>query len=215
MTDQKRPAGTGSVFYRGRIAWIAYRHNGEQVCESTKQIDRRVAEKMLREKLRTADTPEHVTAKADRVTFDDVAAVLLAEARKKNLRCLDDVERKVRQLREVFGGPWRAITTARVSQYQKDCAERGEALATTNRRLAELRHMGRLAMRQTPPLITSAPYVSLPDESGTSARGSSSPPTSRSCSRISPWTSPTRPSSRTRRRGAARWSWARCGRTVR
>ena len=57
--------------------------------------------------------------------FDDVAAVLLAEARKKQLRSLDDVERKVNQLREAFGGPWRAITTARVNAYQADCAARG------------------------------------------------------------------------------------------
>src|SRR5437870_1771673 len=146
----KRPDGTGSIKLRGRIFWIGYKHNGKQVWESTKQDNEKVAEQKLRETLRSADTPAHITAQAQRVSFDDVAAVLLAEAKKKRLRSLPDIKRKVEQLREAFGGPWLAITTARVNTYQAECAARGEALGTTNRRLAELRHMGRLAMRQTP-----------------------------------------------------------------
>ena len=178
---QKRPDGSGSLKLRGRIWWIRYMHNGQQVDESTKQSNEKVAGEMLREKLRTADMPNHVTARTQRVTFDDVAAVLLAEARKKQLakqkgaesmrRALRAKERKVEQLREAFGGPWLAINTARVNAYQAGRAEAGEKLATTNRRLAELRHMGRLAMRQTPPLVTSAPYVSLPDESANIREG--------------------------------------------
>ena len=42
--------------------YIAYLHGGRQVVESTKQSDPNVAARMLRDRLRTAGTPGHVTA---------------------------------------------------------------------------------------------------------------------------------------------------------
>jgi integrase len=166
---QRRPAGTGSVFYRGRIAWLAYRHNGEQLCESTKQTDRKVAEKMLREKLRTADTPAHITAKADAVTFDDVAALLLTYHEQKRSRSLVHVQRHVRQLREFFGGRWLAITEPRIERYKAAQLALNEQPGTINRRLADLRQMGRLAVRQK--LVPSSPHVALLDESNNVREG--------------------------------------------
>src|SRR5262245_31199312 len=117
----RRPNGTGSIKFRGRVAWIGYMHRGKQVWESTRQGSEKKEADILREKLRTADTPAHITAKAQRVSFDDVAAVLLAEAKRKGLRSLPDIRRKVDQLKEAFAGPWLAITTARVTRYQDEC----------------------------------------------------------------------------------------------
>lgn len=159
----RRPAGTGSVFYRGRIAWIAYRHNGEQVCESTRQTDEQVAAKILREKLRTADTPAHVTPKAERVTFDEVAALYTADYVQRANRTLKKAKECVRALRGVFGGPWLAVIEPRIERYKAECLEAGERPATINRRLAALRRMGNLAVRQK--LVPSRPYVALLDES--------------------------------------------------
>src|SRR5439155_21571703 len=162
---EKRPDGTGSIYFRGRVAWIAYIHNGEQVCESTRQGTVKVAEKLLREKLRTADTPAHITAQAERVSFDEVAALIHADYKRKGNRTYRDMVRRVRQLREVFNGPWLAITTVRVERYKNECLARGLKKGTINLRLADLRRMGRLAMRTTPPLVPSCPYISLFDVS--------------------------------------------------
>src|SRR5207244_106691 len=107
---QKRPDGSVYVFFRGRVAWIAYIHNGKQVCESTRQCNEKVAEKILREKLRTADTPAHVTAEIQRVTFDEVAALIQADYKRKGNRTFRDMARRVRQLSEIFNGPWLAVT---------------------------------------------------------------------------------------------------------
>src|SRR5437899_8850237 len=123
---QTRPAGTGSVFVRGRMAWIAYRHNGEQVLESTRQTDEHVAAKILREKLRTSDTPAHVTAKAERVSFDEVAALYTADYIQKGNRTLKKAKECLRALREAFGGPWLAITEPRIERYKAECLDRPE-----------------------------------------------------------------------------------------
>src|SRR5439155_1583503 len=74
-----------------------------------------------------------------------------------------------RALREVFGGPWLAVTEPRIERYKAECLDRGERPATINRRLAALRRMGNLAVRQK--LVPSRPYITLLDESDNPREG--------------------------------------------
>ena len=110
-----------------------------------------------------------MTAKAERVTFDEVAALYIADYVQKGNRTLKKAKECVRALREVFGGPWLAVTEPRIERYKAECLNRGERPATINRRLAALRRMGNLAVRQK--FVPSRPYVMLLDESDNPREG--------------------------------------------
>jgi hypothetical protein len=99
----KRPRGTGRLFQRGGVWWIAYYHRGQEIRESAKTTSEHKAGRLLRERLRTAGRPDFIGPAAERVTFDDLASMYLTNYRVNGKRSLRDAERHVETLRAAFG----------------------------------------------------------------------------------------------------------------
>jgi integrase len=140
--------GHGRLFQRGPVWWIAYYHRGREIRESSKSTDERKAQKLLRERLRKAGTPDFIGPAAERVTFDDLAAMYVTDYKVNGKRSLKDAQRNVRHLRTIFGFD-RAmdITTDRIATYSASRLDEGMAPASVNRELAALRRMFSLAVK--------------------------------------------------------------------
>jgi integrase len=152
--------GQGRLFQRGGVWWIAYYHRGREIRESAKTTSEQKAARLLRERLRTAGTQEFIGPAAQRVTFDDLAALYLTDYRLNGRRSLRDATRNVEMLREAFGMD-RAldITADRIAAYTAGRLEAGLKPASINRELAALRRMFTLAIRASK--LATRPHIAL------------------------------------------------------
>ena len=93
--------GHGRVFRRKHSGswWISYYHHGQEIRESAKTTSEHKARALLRERLRTAGTQEFIGPAAQRVTFEDLAALYLTDYRLNGRRSLRDATRNVETLR--------------------------------------------------------------------------------------------------------------------
>ncbi len=74
----KRTRGDGSLYQRGRIWWIAYKHpDGSRTSESTGTERRPVALRLLRKRLGAGANNLPVIARAEQVTFYDAAQMVI------------------------------------------------------------------------------------------------------------------------------------------
>jgi integrase len=154
--------GQGRLFRRKNSAswWIAYFHRGKEIRESAKTTNEQKAGRLLRERLRTAGTQEFIGPAAQRITFEDLAALYLTDYRLNGRRSLRDATRNVETLREAFGID-RAldITADRIAAYTTRRLEAGLKPASVNRELAALRRMFTLAIRAGK--IATRPHIAL------------------------------------------------------
>jgi integrase len=152
--------GQGRLFQRGGVWWIAYYHRGREIRESAKTTSEQKAARLLRERLRTAGTQEFIGPAAQRVTFDDLAALYLTDYRLNGRRSLRDATRNVEMLREAFGMD-RAldITADRIAAYTARRLEASLKPASINRELAALRRMFTLAIRASK--LATRPHIAL------------------------------------------------------
>ena len=155
-----RPRHTGSLILRRNVWWARYYHEGKRVQESTKQTDRAKAEKVLRAKLRDADTPRFLPPEVRRATFEDLVARLRTEHARKGNR--SRLTAALAHLSAGFHGmPVTRIDADAVDAYADERLAEGAAAATVNRELAALRRAFRLAMAKgglpTMPKITLRP----------------------------------------------------------
>ncbi len=74
----KRTRGDGSLYLRGKIWWMAYKHpDGSRASESTHTERRPVALRLLRKRLGAGANNLPVIAKAEQVTFYDAAQMVI------------------------------------------------------------------------------------------------------------------------------------------
>jgi integrase len=74
----KRTRGDGSIYQRGRIWWMAYKHpDGTRVSESTGTERRPVALRLLRKRVGAGANNLPVIARAEQVTFYDAAQMVI------------------------------------------------------------------------------------------------------------------------------------------
>ena len=132
--------------------------------------DQRAAEKLLRERRRTAGTPHFIGPKAERVSFDDLAAMYLTDYEVNRRRSVGHAARYVKNLRDVFGRD-RAldITADRIDAYKQQRLVDGLEPGSVNRELAGLRRTFMLAVRAGK--LPHRPHVALLDESGSVREG--------------------------------------------
>ena len=137
-------AGTGRIYRRGLIYYIAYRWDGREYRESARSADRAVAQRLLATRLgerRGSGVP--IT-----LTFDALAASYLDDYGVRRLRTLDTARGRVAHLTAAFGGwPATAITIAAIRDYQRTRRAAGAAAATVNRETSALSRMFQLAVR--------------------------------------------------------------------
>jgi integrase len=166
--------GSGSVYKRGKTWWIAYYGpDGKQVCESTKTTDKAEARRLLHTRLGQLAEGKFVGPIADRVTFEDLAELILADYKINGKKSLADVEQKLRlHLRPFFGGK-RAheITTADVDAYiakrQEEVTYRKTKTSNgkINRELAALKRMFNLGLQKE--RIFKKPHIQMLAENNT------------------------------------------------
>ena len=137
-------AGTGRIYRRGQIYYIAYRWDGREYRESARSAERADAERLLARRL----SERRGRASSGPLTFDDLAAWYLEDYALRQLRTLDTARGRVSHLRAAFGG-WSAtaLTSEAVRQYQRTRRAAGAAAATVNRETSALSRMLALALR--------------------------------------------------------------------
>jgi len=117
MPKYKR--GSGSIYEKRGWLYIAYYANGVQVSEAAKTKDRGEARKLLNKKLGEIADGRYVGPAADRVTFDDLAKLLVHDYRANGKKTLAWAERRIKLHLEPFFGGRRAkdITSADVKAF--------------------------------------------------------------------------------------------------
>jgi hypothetical protein len=142
LSMPKYRKGSGSIYKRGKTYWIAYYGpDGKQVCESAKTTDKTEARRTLQARLGQLAEGRYVGPAAERVTFEDLAEMILTDYRINGKKSIGDVEIRIKKHLVPFFGGHKAheITTADVQSYiarrQEEDAKRG----TINRELAALK----------------------------------------------------------------------------
>src|SRR5215475_10494204 len=96
--------GSGSIYKKRSVYYIAYYANGKQVCESTGTKDKAEARRILQARLGQLAEGRYTGPAAERVTFEELAEGLLNDYRVNGKRSLPDTEARVRlHLRPFFG----------------------------------------------------------------------------------------------------------------
>jgi integrase len=157
MSDQpeKRDRGTGSVFARGRMAWIQYSQRGVKIRESTGiSTDlpswEKKAEKLLRKKIGEVEAGVHRDLR--QLRYEDLRDAFLADYRVNRRKSLrfdkkgDPYLDKVTRLDDFFVG-YRAsdVDADLVRKFTADQQGKGLANGSINRSISALRRMFNLA----------------------------------------------------------------------
>lgn len=127
--------------------WIGYSVGGKKHKESSGSIRKADANRLLTQRL--TERGRGISGRdLERVTFEQLAALIRADYAKNGRRSGPRLERSLRHLTRTFAG-WRAVDIAEdaIDRYAADRLAEGAANATANRELAALRRMFRLAQR--------------------------------------------------------------------
>src|SRR5215510_10429272 len=111
--------GSGSVYKKRGVFYIAYYASGKQICESTGTKDKAEARRILQSRLGQLAEGRYVGLAAERVTFEDLAEMIFDDYRVNNRKTLEWVQRRTRlHLAPFFGGKKaQEITTVDIKAY--------------------------------------------------------------------------------------------------
>jgi integrase len=135
--------GHGTVYQRGQTWWVQYSLRGQVYRESSHSPDRKVALKLLKQRLGETSRGRVVGPIAEKVTLADMKEALLTDYRLRGNRSVATAEHFARNLVAYFGETARAldITSDRITSYAEARQKQGLANASINRETACLRHM--------------------------------------------------------------------------
>ena len=167
--------GDGRVFLRrGSRWWIAYYVRGKEVREAAVVADNRArggvrpaksereAKKALRATLRALYGGSYMTPQERRSTVDELLDDLVTHLRNRGARSVDKLVSHLKPIREFFGFlRVTEVTTKLAAVYTQERLSLGRAPATVNRELEGLKRAFSFAAKQTPPRVSSVPYVPL------------------------------------------------------
>jgi integrase len=152
--------GSGSVYKRGRIWWLSYYPpDGRHVCESARTKDRGEARSLLHQRLGQIAEGRYRGPQADRVTFQDLAALVVSDYAVNGKRSRPDLERRLRKhVLPVFGQRRaQSITAEDVKQFIIHRQEAGASHAEINRELAIMKRAFTLGLQSE--IITRKPHI--------------------------------------------------------
>ncbi len=163
---RRRPYGTGSLYLQGRRWYIQYYSNGKMFQESSRSTVKRVAEELLKQRLAQIQTGHFRGVRQDRITFEELAADLLADYRLKRRRSLRDAEARLRLHLRPFFGHLRAldVTTNLIHRYIEKRRGEGAADGTVAQELCLLKRMFNLGRQTTPRKVAETPYIPMPGQ---------------------------------------------------
>jgi integrase len=157
--------GSGSIYKKRSVYYIAYYANGKQVCESTGTKDKTEARRILQTRLGQLAEGRYIGPSAERVMFEDLAEGLFNNYKTNGRRSLNMAEQRVRKHLRPFFGHKRAheITSADVEAFIAHRQGQGASSGEIGRELAALKRMFNLAMQAEK--ITRKPYIpTLPED---------------------------------------------------
>ncbi|MGH7966749.1 MAG: tyrosine-type recombinase/integrase, partial [Candidatus Binatia bacterium] len=130
-----------------------------RVRESSDTADKAEARRLLQQRLGQIAEGRFVGPAADRVTFEDLAGMILTDYKVNGKKSLPDLEQKLRlHLRPFFGNQTaHGISTADVKAYIAKRQDEGAANAKINRELEALKRMFNLGLQAEK--ITRKPYI--------------------------------------------------------
>jgi len=149
---RKGTRGQGRVYLRKyadrSIWWLEFWRDGKQVRESSGSTDREAALRLLGEKLGKVADGSFVPRSVRRVTFDELALLLIADYKANGRKSLRTATTSVEHLRAHIGG-MRAtsITSSDLTRYVAGRREEGAAAGTIHKELMALSGMFRLARK--------------------------------------------------------------------
>ncbi|MGE0821760.1 MAG: tyrosine-type recombinase/integrase [Candidatus Binatia bacterium] len=152
--------GSGSVYKKRGVYYIAYyTPEGKQVCESAKTKDKAEARRKLQSRLGELADSRYVGPAPERVTFEELANMILDDYRVNGRKSYNDVEWRIRCHLRPFFNQKRAheITTADVKAYIAHRQTEGAKNGSINRELAALKRMFNLALQAEK--IIKKPYI--------------------------------------------------------
>jgi len=133
--------GTGRIFKRPNSAnwWIAYCHRGKEIRESSGSDDRKIAERLLKRRLKEigADSlglKAFVGPQQDRILVNELLDALEADLKLRQVRSLTRIQSHLKRARNAFGDR-RAldVRTETVDRYIEFRLSEKAAPATVNR----------------------------------------------------------------------------------
>jgi integrase len=157
--------GEGRLFRQknSRYWWVAYFHKGKEIRESTKEADEKKARNFLKGR-RDQIGADRVGAKRflgpaqERVTFDELADNYKRDRELNGRRSSRWAHAALAHLQAFFTGERAVdITTTRIRVYAEARLKEKAAPGTVNRKLAVLRRMFSLALREE--RLSSRPYM--------------------------------------------------------
>lgn len=150
--------GFGRVFKRGSTYWIAYCYRGKEHRESSHSDNEATARKLLKKRVGEMGQGKLIGPSEERLTFDDLASMLLTVYEVNGKRSLESTKLSIRHLREFFGSERAVdITLDRVRAYVRERQREGATNGSINRELAALKRAFTLATRAGK--LGSAPYI--------------------------------------------------------
>ena len=139
--------------------YIKYYSHGRYYVEATGSSDRKIAEKLLKDRV-AKKTLGRLVPESSRVRFEDMEQFILDDYKTDGKRSLDRIKICLENLREYFAG-YRAdaITTDRVNAYKRERQAEGAANASINRDLSALKRMFNLATQAN--RLSHRPYIPM------------------------------------------------------
>ena len=158
-----RAYGLGTLYRRGEVWWIQYSARGKKYRESSHSHVRADAARLLRKRVAEISRGAKVGRDAEKVTFDDLVALIQADYRQKQNRTWDRVEHAIKHLRPTFERlPAIDIGYDTVSRYVSKRLESGAAAGTVHHEVAALGRMLKLGtMAGLLPLRPPLPVIKL------------------------------------------------------
>jgi len=168
--------GTGSIYRRGAVYWVAYYRNGKLYRESSHSEKEQEARKLLKRRQGEISLGRFIGPDAEKVTVRELAADYLNDYSVNQRKSLDKAERLIKRFNEdgkeidsefmAFFGDFKAhsVTTDLVKRYIAQRKEKDAANGTLNRELSGLKRMFNLGIqaekiyrRPHIPLLTESP----------------------------------------------------------
>ena len=165
----KSTYGTGTIFKRGRIWYVSYYVNGQQVQKSSRSTNiqdaKRLRDQILGKKARGEIL--EVGSSIEKITCGELLNDLLEYAKSNIKPSTEKIWRLVIEanIRPFFGTKRIPhLTTAIFKEYRRKRLAAGRSEATCNRELAILRTALNLGRKCTPPKVETIPYFPMAAE---------------------------------------------------
>jgi integrase len=154
--------GDGALIQRGRIWYARFYDRGREVRESLRTADPGLAEKRLVALRRKRERGTYLDPSRRRVTVDELLDDLVTYLEVRGIAGLAKVRSTLKAVRDELGAHQaHTLDTASVEAAQREWLRQKKAPATVNRRCELLRQAFRLAVRRSPPKVTTVPHVPL------------------------------------------------------